>query len=130
MDILRKFLFVVLVSLPVFLAAAQTVNINTADKETLMASDLARERGFADSVLDKDAVAEDADPQNRILVQGVTAMRRLDTIMARAGVSRTERRTMLKEMRGMQNAAEPGKPGAALSEANAVLAAIRKDHNI
>lgn len=36
MDILRKFLFVVLVSLPVFLAAAQTVNINTADKETLM----------------------------------------------------------------------------------------------
>jgi competence protein ComEA len=37
MDILRKFLFVVLVSLPVFLAAAQTVNINTADKETLMA---------------------------------------------------------------------------------------------
>jgi competence protein ComEA len=36
MDILRKFLFVVLVSLPVLLAAAQTVNINTADKETLM----------------------------------------------------------------------------------------------
>jgi competence protein ComEA len=36
MDILRRLLFVVLVSLPVFLAAAQTVNINTADKETLM----------------------------------------------------------------------------------------------
>jgi competence protein ComEA len=37
MDILRRFLFVVLLSLPVVLAAAQTVNINTADKETLMA---------------------------------------------------------------------------------------------
>lgn len=36
MDILRKFLFVVLVSLPVLLSAVQTVNINTADKETLM----------------------------------------------------------------------------------------------
>jgi competence protein ComEA len=36
MEMLRKFLFVVLVSLPLFLAAAQTVNINTADKETLM----------------------------------------------------------------------------------------------
>jgi competence protein ComEA len=37
MDILRKFLFVVLVSVPFVLAAAQTININTADKETLMA---------------------------------------------------------------------------------------------
>lgn len=36
MDILRKFLFAFLVSLPLLLAAAQTVNINTADKETLM----------------------------------------------------------------------------------------------
>jgi len=36
MDILRKLLFVVLVSLPLLLTAAQTVNINTADKETLM----------------------------------------------------------------------------------------------
>ena len=36
MDVLRRFLFVLLVSIPVFLAAAQTVNINTADKETLM----------------------------------------------------------------------------------------------
>jgi competence protein ComEA len=36
MDILRKLLVAVLVSLPLMLAAAQTVNINTADKETLM----------------------------------------------------------------------------------------------
>ena len=36
MDILRKFLAAVLVSLPLLLVAAQTVNINTADKETLM----------------------------------------------------------------------------------------------
>jgi len=36
MDILRKFLFALLASLPLLLSAAQTVNINTADKETLM----------------------------------------------------------------------------------------------
>lgn len=36
MDILRRFLIAVLLSLPVALAAAQAVNINTADKETLM----------------------------------------------------------------------------------------------
>ena len=36
MDILRKFLFAVLVSVPLCVVAAQTVNINTADKETLM----------------------------------------------------------------------------------------------
>ena len=36
MDILRKCIFAVLLSLPVLLYAGQTININTADKELLM----------------------------------------------------------------------------------------------
>ena len=36
MDLLRKFLLVVALSVPALLFAAQTVDINTADKETLM----------------------------------------------------------------------------------------------
>ena len=36
MDLLRKFLLVVALSVPTLLLAAQTVDINTADKETLM----------------------------------------------------------------------------------------------
>lgn len=36
MDILRKLIFVLLVSLPGMLPAAQVININTADKTTLM----------------------------------------------------------------------------------------------
>ena len=36
MDILKKCIFAVLLSLPVLLYAGQTININTADKELLM----------------------------------------------------------------------------------------------
>jgi len=36
MDILRKLVFVLLFALPGLLYAAQPININTADKETLM----------------------------------------------------------------------------------------------
>ena len=36
MDILRKLLFAVILAVPAIVIAAQSVNINTADKETLM----------------------------------------------------------------------------------------------
>lgn len=74
------------------------------DKETWFNGQQAIEAGFADAPLPADAVSDD-NPLSEELRQ-VSALRRIDTILARQGMPRSERRALVSELKG-------GTPGAA-----------------
>ncbi len=69
-----------------------------------MGGSTAVDSGFADSLLPSDAAQE--DPQASAPQQ--VAARRLDTILAKQGMPRSERRSLIQELKG-------GTPGAAPS---------------
>jgi ATP-dependent protease ClpP protease subunit len=60
----------------------------------------ALEMGFADTLLDDDAVIEDQQNHN------AKALRKVDTALAKAGVTRSERRDLIKELTSTPSAAE------------------------
>jgi len=67
------------------------------DKETWMNGETAVELGFADGFLASDKVEKDDTPKS-------FAKRQIDTMLAKAGLSRSERRELFKEL-GTQDAA-------------------------
>jgi ATP-dependent Clp protease protease subunit len=75
------------------------------DAETWFSGEQAVENGFADTLLPSDAVKQDATARGR--GAPVMALRRTDSILARQGVTKTERRKLLNEIKG-------GKSGAAV----------------
>lgn len=81
------------------------------DKETFMSGQAAIDKGFVDDFLPSDAVA--ASARSELDLAPTVLLRRIDTIMAKAGVTRSERREMIKEIRGMPSATANGKPSAA-----------------
>lgn len=74
------------------------------DAETFMGPSESVKHGFADEV-DEGRKAPEA--KNASELQGVFAKRRIDSILAQQGVPRTERRKMLGEIAGKQDAADP-----------------------
>lgn len=68
------------------------------DNETWMNGEQAVAEGFADRFLAADAVKEDED--KRYKSQAQNTVRRLDTALAKAGLPRSERRTLLNEVKG------------------------------
>lgn len=74
------------------------------DNETWISGADAIGNGFADSFLPADQVVEDA--KAKAVNQSVLAVRRLEQILAAQGLSRSERRSLIAEVRS-------GKPGAA-----------------
>ncbi|BBP95958.1 ATP-dependent Clp protease proteolytic subunit [Burkholderia sp. SFA1] len=80
------------------------------DAETWIAGSAAIDQGFADSLLASDDVKESSD--THALAQ--SAAKRMDLLMARQGVPRSERRKLLQEIKsGTPSAAGPGTPSAA-----------------
>lgn len=80
------------------------------DVETWMGGSDAIERGFADSLLESDATKDDANA----LAAPMIAARRLDQILAKQGIPRSERRSLIQELKtGTPRATGPGKPCAA-----------------
>lgn len=85
------------------------------DKETIMSGAKAIENGFADEFLPSDAVAEGV--KNHGDANIAAAFRRLDVIMAKAGVSRSQRRELVEELKsGTPRAAEGATPRAGASD--------------
>lgn len=74
------------------------------DKETWIGGAAAVDHGFADSLME--AAAIDGAAKAAVDGKGVVARHRVDALLAKAGVSRTERRGLLAALTG-------GKPGAA-----------------
>jgi ATP-dependent Clp protease, protease subunit len=95
------------------------------DKETVFGSAEAIDQGFADDFLPADAVSEKV--KNRAETNVSAMFRRLDVIMAKAGMSRPQRRELIEELKsGTPTAAEDGTPTAAVSaELASVLSEIR-----
>jgi ATP-dependent Clp protease protease subunit len=80
------------------------------DRETWIGGAEAVEKGFADQLLPSDAMVEEQDPS----AEPAPAAHRLDTILARQGMPRGERRRLIKDIKGgTPSAADPGTPGAA-----------------
>lgn len=92
------------------------------DKETWIGGSAAVEQGFADGLLPSDQIME--APQER-----ASALRRADTAMAKAGLPRAERRSLLKEISATPGAGSEGTPSAAEGDADGIdnlrLAAAR-----
>lgn len=74
------------------------------DAETFFTAKEAVAKGFADSIMDKQAAA---GTERATLRPEVTAKRRLDALLAQAGVPRVERRRMLQEATGGMHDAAP-----------------------
>lgn len=73
--------------------------------ETWMSGKEAVEMGFADALLPSDNVKEDEE-------QPQSALRRIDVALAKDGVTRSQRRAIIKEVTGTPSAAEPVTPSA------------------
>ncbi|PPC02512.1 Clp protease ClpP [Acinetobacter pittii] len=81
------------------------------DKEAWINGKNSVEQGFADSYLDSDAVEESTSNSARDRI----AAHKIDLIMAKAGVSRNDRRTLMKDFKGTPSAAkEETTPSASL----------------
>ncbi len=79
------------------------------DAETWIGGSAAVEQGFADSLLDSDSVKEGARAQS-----GLIAARKLDALLAKQGIPRSERRALIQEIKsGTPCAAGPGTHDAA-----------------
>jgi ATP-dependent Clp protease protease subunit len=84
------------------------------DAESFMGPTEAVEKGFADSVADD--LKSDDEVKNHS--PAIAARNRLDVILAKAGVPRVERRKMLREVAGTQDAAGAVTPSAGLNPAS------------
>lgn len=85
------------------------------DDEKMMGGSEAVSLGFADALLAADQVTEGEE-------QGASAaLRRLDTMLAKAGTSRSERRALLKEITGTPSAADEAMPSAGEPQSEALL---------
>jgi len=71
------------------------------DAETWMTGQAALDAGFATSLLASDEVVADQNKANAALA----AKRRVDSILAKQGMSRSERRALLEQMKGTHDAA-------------------------
>lgn len=87
------------------------------DAETWMTGQAALDAGFATSLLAADEVVDEQENTNSALV----AKRRIDSLLAKQGMPRSERRALLEQMRGTQDAA----PGATPSADAALIAGMR-----
>lgn len=77
------------------------------DAETYITAREAVDNGFADSVFD--AKGEPASARAR---SDVSAKRRIDALLAKQGVPRTERRSLIRNLSGMHDAADSAMPRA------------------
>ncbi len=85
------------------------------DVETWMGGAAAIDAGFADSLLASDAAVEDASASSPHQV----AARRMDLILAKQGMPRSERRALIQELKaGTPGATTSGKQNAAVTPAN------------
>lgn len=95
------------------------------DRETWIGGSDAVEQGFADGLLPVDEI--DSKAKNTLEGRPVVAAHKIDSLLARAGVSRSERRELLAAMKGSTPGAAPsGMSGAAVvAEVESLLNSIK-----
>lgn len=92
------------------------------DAETWIGGAAAIEQGFADDYLPADQVT--AEPEE---AAAQSAARRLDLVLAKAGLPRSERRSLMKDFRGTPGAAASAMPGAGdlVADLRSVIATLK-----
>jgi ATP-dependent Clp protease protease subunit len=85
------------------------------DDEKMMGGSEAVSLGFADSLLAADQITEGEEQGQQ------AALRRLDVLLAKAQVSRSERRALIKEITGKPSAADEATPSAGDHQSDALL---------
>ncbi|MDE3797606.1 Clp protease ClpP [Sinorhizobium meliloti] len=95
------------------------------DRETWIGGSDAVDKGFADSLLASDEVTSNA--KNSSESRPLVAAHKLETLLAKAGVSRSERRELIGALRGgMPGAAATGMQDAAvIAEVEGLLASLK-----
>lgn len=95
------------------------------DKETWLGGQEAIDKGFADELLPADQVAKDAKAASTLGISA--AARRIDVMLAKAGVSRAERARLIADVKsGTRDAAEDALADAGVSPAwGALLSEIQ-----
>lgn len=89
--------------------------VKMLDRETWIPGSDAVDKGFADALLDSDAVSTKAN--NSSEGRPVAAAHKIDALLARAGVSKSERRELVAALKGSKSSAAPaGMSGAAVIE--------------
>lgn len=85
------------------------------DRETWISGRAAIEQGFADTLLSADAIA--VNDQARAEAPRVKNLARIDAAMARGGLPRSERRSLIKDITSTPSAADDDMPSAVESMA-------------
>jgi ATP-dependent protease ClpP protease subunit len=95
------------------------------DKETWIGGKEAVDQGFADTLLSNDEI--EAKAKNSAAGKSLVAAHKMDTLLARAGIKRSERRELLASLKGGTLSAAPaGMSGAAvIAEVENLLSSIR-----
>lgn len=95
------------------------------DKETWIGGKDAVDQGFADDLMANDEI--DSMASNSAEGKPLAAAHKMDTLLARAGVKRSERRELIAALKGSTPGAAPaGMPGAAVvSEVESLLNSLR-----
>jgi len=95
------------------------------DRETWIGGSDAVDKGFADALLASDEVSTQA--KNSSEARPVAAAHKIDTLLARAGVARSERRDLLAALKGGKpSAASTGMQDAAvIADVESILSQIR-----
>jgi len=84
------------------------------DAESWIGGSAAVEQGFADTLLDSDSIKEGTKAQSSVI-----AARKLDLLLAKQGMPRSERRSLIQEIKsGTHDAGGPGMQDAADNLAN------------
>lgn len=94
------------------------------DDETWLSGQASLDAGLATSLLNADEVKEDQEQKNNALF----AKRKVDNILAKQGLPRSERRSLLEQIKGTQDAAQDAthNAGAALvAEIQSAIEALR-----
>lgn len=87
------------------------------DAETYMSGSVAIERGFADALLGADQMTE--EPAARDADRELNATRALELTLVSAGMTRSEARARIKDLKGTPGAAHPATPGAGATDGSA-----------
>ena len=92
------------------------------DAETYMSGSIALDRGFADGLLAADQVT--TDPAAKADDQAANKLRAMELTLCASGLSRSQARARINEIKGTPGAAPEGTPGAAESDWTAEAAQL------
>lgn len=96
------------------------------DRETWLGGSEAIDKGFADALLPADEIA--SEPKNTASGEPLAAAHKLDTLLARLNIPRSERRDLIRALKGdTPGAVASGMPGAAvIAEVEDLLQSIKR----